>query len=406
MVPVRAALVKAARAGQRAQSVDGRNVSQAPDTLLDMDGFCWSDMTNDQIEQVLTRCEANVGAIRAVQARGLAELDRRQAPTADGCRSLQEWAAGRLDVTRQTASDLVRLTRCTHEDVRADVSAGIVSFDRAVAEVRLMQAGASDEERTRSRGWDVAGVHRLAARRRRLEPVDERLAYEGRYFAMQPNLDYSFVDLRGRLVGIDADSLARAVTRRADELPRPPDGTFSKAQRFADALVSIADDSLATDNHHERSAAGPVATVLVDAGLAADSFGQAGAEVAGGTRIGPDTLAEILCNGRVEIDIAGATPLALGPSASAIPPRLRRFVIGRDGGVCSVAGCSSRYRLQVHHVLPRSHGGGHEPANLACLCWYHHHVVIHGAGYTIDADSPPQRRRLVAPSRAPPAPPG
>ena len=37
----------------------------------------------------------------------LREIDRRQTPTADGCRSLAEWVTGRLDLAPDTAKTLV-----------------------------------------------------------------------------------------------------------------------------------------------------------------------------------------------------------------------------------------------------------------------------------------------------------
>ncbi len=365
----------------------------------------WPAMTNDQLEQVLVRCESNVAAIRAVQAAGLAEADRRQLPTADGARSLREWTAGRLDVSGDTARGLVRLARCGDPGVRGDVAAGEIGFDRAVAEAALVAAGASEPQRQAARGFDVAGVWRLAARRKAMTPADEREAWAARFCYFQPSLDGQAVDMRARFVGIDAQVVPTAVRQRMDVLPDPPGGRPIKPQRMADAVVSIAQDSLDGPPDGEY-AAGPLATVMVDAELAAPTRGQAGAEVTGGPRIGPNTLAEILCSGRVEVNTTGTRPLAVGPTVHAIPPRLRRHVIHRDGGVCAVAGCDSRYRLQVHHIAPRSQGGTHHPANLTCLCWYHHHVVIHGAGYHIDPHSPPQRRRLRAPTehrdRSPP----
>ncbi|MGH8924895.1 MAG: HNH endonuclease [Acidimicrobiia bacterium] len=40
--------------------------------------------------------------------------------------------------------------------------------------------------------------------------------------------------------------------------------------------------------------------------------------------------------------------------------------------MCSIEGCRSRYRLQIHHIHPRSRGGGHRPDNLITLCssWF------------------------------------
>ena len=80
-----------------------------------------------------------------------------------------------------------------------------------------------------------------------------------------------------------------------------------------------------------------------------------------------------------------------------IPRRLRRWILARDGAVCTVAGCTSRYRLQIHHITRWVDGGRTDAENLTTLCWFHHHVVIHGQGFTIDPHSPPQRRRLLRP---------
>lgn len=71
-------------------------------------------------------------------------------------------------------------------------------------------------------------------------------------------------------------------------------------------------------------------------------------------------------------------------------------MLHRDGG-CVVDGCTSRYRLQPHHITPWSEGGRTETGNLATLCWFHHHVVVHLMGYRFDADSPPLRRRFLTP---------
>ncbi|HEY5579024.1 MAG TPA: HNH endonuclease signature motif containing protein, partial [Acidimicrobiia bacterium] len=142
-------------------------------------------------------------------------------------------------------------------------------------------------------------------------------------------------------------------------------------------------------------------TVFLDASLAVSSHGQAGLEIPGGPRIGPEALSEWLCNGRVDYTVLqGGTPLGVGRNTRVIPPRLRRYVLFRDGG-CAVEGCSSRYRLQAHHVLPFSEGGETEAENLVSLCWFHHHVLIHGYGYRIDPESPPGRRRFLRQTRAP-----
>ena len=106
--------------------------------------------------------------------------------------------------------------------------------------------------------------------------------------------------------------------------------------------------------------------------------------VLAGPRIGPRALEEILCDGIVQV--VGITetgqPLALGRKARIVDRRLKHHILTRDRG-CTVEGCTSRYRLQIHHVIPWSHGGGTDPDHLVTLCWYHHHVAVHREGLDI-----------------------
>ena len=61
----------------------------------------------DHIERQLTRSESVIARARVSQMVLLREVDRRQGALAAGCRSLREWVAGRLDVSPETARDLV-----------------------------------------------------------------------------------------------------------------------------------------------------------------------------------------------------------------------------------------------------------------------------------------------------------
>jgi 5-methylcytosine-specific restriction endonuclease McrA len=55
-----------------------------------------------------------------------------------------------------------------------------------------------------------------------------------------------------------------------------------------------------------------------------------------------------------------------------IPPATRKLVRRRDGDRCTVPGCRSAQFIDVHHIVPRAEGGGHEPENLTLLCGAHH----------------------------------
>jgi len=182
----------------------------------------------------------------------------------------------------------------------------------------------------------------------------------------------------------------------AGELPT------SRGQRQLDAFAAMAQDSLDGDVS-DGSASGHV-TIFVDA--REDNPTERTAKIEYGPRVGPDALEQMLCGGRVQVVGLNdrGIPVATSPASRAIPPAIRHAVSYRDG-VCVIDGCGSRYRLQPHRVVHFADGGTHHPDNLAMLCWYHHHVAVHGNGYRIDPESPSMRRRLIRGSPPGPSPP-
>lgn len=365
------------------------------------------DLTNETIEQQLLEGEAAIARIRGKQLSLLRELDRRQTALRDGHRSLVEWVTDRLDVAPETARELVSTAKRLTELPEVDdaVASGAIGFDRAVAVSRFAGRDDSLDVLSEMAGFDIAGIHHLAARRRRMTRLDEEIAFNERYVSVQPNLDESAWRLHGQLPGLAGRVVVEALEARADTFPYGPEAPSSRATRNADALWSIALDSLHGSDGATVESAATMLSVFVDATETAATNGEAGVQVEAGPQVGPHTIEAILCDGIIEVTarMKDGTPLALGRRSRVIPPRLRRFVLHRDGGCCAIAGCVSRYRLQIHHITSWSDGGRTDPENLTTLCWFHHHVVIHGHGFTIDATSPPQRRRLLHPRiHAPP----
>ena len=353
----------------------------------------------DALELSLEASERLISQARAMQIRALRTLDSEQVAARDGARSLQDWVAARLDMDPDGARALVQASKLLqgHRSSDAALMDGDISFDRAVATARLAALGVGESAVAASMRHDIAGVRRLTSRHRGTTSRSERDAFAEQYLAVQPSLDESIWRVWGQLSGLEGQTLDQALTVRSDELP-PAVHTETRAQRNAHALVSIAQDSL-HGNHTDRPSAPntPLATVFVDAETATGTHGETGAEIAAGPPVGPATLERILCEGRIQvIGLRDLKPVVAFPAVRTIPPAVRRFVLHRDGG-CVIDGCSSRYRLQPHHITPHSQGGSHDPDNLATLCWYHHHVAIHGTGFRLDPDSPPQRRRLLPP---------
>jgi hypothetical protein len=366
-----------------------------------MEGMDFSDCTVDELEQFVGGSESVVARIRTSQMGALRELDRRQTPLADGCRSLVEWVTGRLDVAPDTAKTQVATARRLEELplVEETALAGEITFDRLAAVARLAQPGAEETAMEDSAGLDVAGIHRQVTYRRRMNRNQEHQGFRDRYVATQSNLDHTALDFHGRMVGIASRVFEEALHTVGDHLPATPGAIRSRATRNADALWKMSQDALDGDSDHATGhGSSPGVTVFVDATEAVATGGETGVVVEAGPRVGPATLEALICTGSVEVTARtqDGAPLNMGRRSRVVSPRLRRYVLHRDGGVCTADGCTSRYRLQAHHITPWSQGGTTDADNLTTLCWYHHHVIIHGEGFAIDPNSPACRRRLVA----------
>ena len=363
------------------------------------------DETLDQLEQELLATHQVHGPLWARQIEALRRLDLGQVASADGCRTMTEWVASRLDVTHSVAAALMFLARADDPEVDRMLETGEIGLERAALLVRLRQSGASEEQAAASFGLDLSGLGRLLSDRERMSSEQERKSFADRFLMLQPSLDESWWRLAGGLLGPEGQAVEKALLERADQFPRL-EGE-GRAQRMADALTSLALDSLTGGSQDNPGRDITVADVIVDAHLAAQTSGEAGVRLAGGPQVGPNVLSEILCTGQVRVIVSDkeGNRVDYSDRGEAIPPAVRALIWKRDQGQCSVDGCRSRYRLQPHHIVERRHGGSHHPSNLALLCWYHHHVAIHGLGFRIDPQTPPGRRRLLRqhPGRGPPA---
>jgi hypothetical protein len=78
-------------------------------------------------------------------------------------------------------------------------------------------------------------------------------------------------------------------------------------------------------------------------------------------------------------------PLDVGQTDD-IPVHLRRLVALRDQTCQYPGGCSQpAVGCEPHHVVHRADGGRTSLANLKDYCWWHHHVVLHQLGWTLQA---------------------
>lgn len=350
----------------------------------------------DAAEQTLVTAELHIGRLRAIQMEALEVLDRAQVATGDGAKSLAEWVAARADVSPDTARDLVSTMRRTdtRPDLRTALSDAEVSFDRVAAAARIENPG----DDPLYRHLDVAGVRREAARRLRIDGATETRTGRDRFLVMQPSLDESWWRLFGGLDGVTGALVDQALTAAADQLPHDPEAPSDAGWRRATALAALCVG--------DETAPSQI-TVFVDADQATVTRGEAGVYLEAGPRVGRHTLEAILCDSVTEVVAWGAdgVPMVYGRRTRTIPPSLRRAIIRRDGNRCAIAGCGSRNRLQVHHIIPWSRGGTTDPDNLITLCWYHHHIAVHQHGLTPNRDPATGRWMLRRVTRPPPVEP-
>ena len=341
--------------------------------------------------------EAQISELRNRQAVIVNEFDKANIAASAGHRSMPEYLTARFDLSPASAGVVAFAGRRyrRHPTIQRRCARQELSFEPTVAMMRLADAGADDDTLTYSESLDLAGVARLTAKLRRISRVDEHQAFTERYVAIQPTLDESSWRLSGQLPAVDGHVVEQALHARSDEFRMLPGGDeCSRGQREADALVAMAHDSL-NHNGDRGSSGGGSVSVLVDLDDTGHTGEETGCRIAYGPRVGPAVLEELLCTGAVQtIGLSAGRPVVTSPATRAIPPAVRRFVEHRDGG-CVIAGCTSRYRLEPHHIRLHSHGGSHDPENLATLCWFHHHIAVHHHGLHLDPNTPPLRRQLI-----------
>jgi hypothetical protein len=347
------------------------------------------EYSEDRLDQLLVRAESEIGQWRAVQMAVVAEKRRRQSHRLDGHKSIVDWVAARADVSHETARAICWTSSRLQEapEVAEALAEGEMTFDRAQLVSRL-----PDEIRTSHEGYDLYRLRRLVAEHKRLTRKRERKTGNGYlHFGSSDELATTFW---GELPGLDARILEKAVDQKADEII-PSDIHMPIAERRAVALAAICTDSLYDPEKNAEGVPIEVA-IAVDARVAAETNGETGVSVIAGPRVGPQILEEILCNGVVEVVGIGEEGqlFDLGRSRT-IPDKIRRFVLARDGG-CTIEGHHSRYRLQVHHINPRSRGGDHDPKKLTTVCWFCHHIPIHREGLELERVGP-GRYRLKRP---------
>ncbi|MGY1666834.1 DUF222 domain-containing protein [Geodermatophilus sp. SYSU D00696] len=355
-------------------------------------GWETGDVLDDVAALIAERNRIDAALARRVRAAELA-----QAPERDGQKSMASWLRGHCRLSGSDAARLVTNGRALeHLPALAEAhdagwvtaaqvaeAAGLLTPARRAAfaaagvdlgEVDGVLTGVAVEQ-------DHAALVAVVQHYQHACDPDgpEPDPTEGRSLTLSKHGDGS-LSFRGHLDAVGGEKFQAALEPFVQR-DRPAGDERTRAQRQGDALVQLADTSLASGQLPVLRTVKPHVAVRVDLDDLADPATGLGAATMGfGATISAARARWLACDGAISRVVFGpdGVPLDLGRSRRLVSRQLRRAVELRDGG-CVFAGCDApSHWADVHHLVHWIDGGETSLDNSALLCERHHTQVHHG----------------------------
>lgn len=323
---------------------------------------------------------------------------------------LPGWLAGQLESVARRLSAVPQVAELFW--------AGVLTFDQVASFVRATSAYNGEllarlDADCASRAEALAASGRIRAfthdvgllvedlRAPGFRERQERRAEKGQRWFAQQDLD------GGGFIGQELDPIGFATTLASVHAEVDPDeaAELGLQRARAAASVRIAEHYLAGTTGCDGACDGccngptparparPTFVLHVDlADATRDRFGHLLRQAVGGKELVPLSArmaglfaehAELIVQVR-----DGARPVLelVAADTEDVPAQIRRLVTRRDRG-CRFPDCGAPQRLiHVHHIVPVSQGGTHDPDNLMLLCGFHHLHYVHRLGWTADPD--------------------
>ncbi|WP_205472520.1 HNH endonuclease signature motif containing protein [Nocardioides sp. SYSU D00038] len=409
-------------------------VAEAAAGVQALPGLDWEGVDDDALVEAAQHVVTLRAGVRAVEARLLAQVERRDLARTLGWGSTADWwghtAGLRHGAAKQAVEHAVELVGSRPETLSALV-AGTVSPEqsdvvldavdrlpgddevRGLAErVLLDQAAvltATDLARTAERVAEVVDPDGSArAAEARLARLD-RVAHHRRHLTISED-GAGGVRIKGRGTVEDAGVLRAALLplttpqpevdlTTGEVLPDPRDFGV----RMWDALVRVAQHSLDTDLAPEAHGARPRVVVTTElAGLR----GEAGRlpVLDDGSRLSAAAVRRIACDCDVIPAVLGTEGevLDVGRRRRLVTTPIWQALVLRDHH-CAFPGCSRPpIMCHAHHIVEWAAGGGTRLSNLVMLCT-HHHRVLHDTTWQVRIDADSGRPEFLPPGRDPDA---
>lgn len=311
------------------------------------------------------------------------------------------WAGG---MKPSTAKRHVRLAERLVElpQIKESFGKGEISFEKTETIAQIAAPGSEADLVTWAKNGLCSQLATISSGFRRA-----KITIQGAEAAQRDrSLSYHYTDdgmfrLRAQMPGEQGAIVAAAIDAPEEMLwseertfqDHDLDDSESKAQgwyrghgaaaRRADALVALAETFT---EHGLSDSTADRFRVMVHVDVAALTGDPGGtAELESGAGVSTETARRIACDCSVlTLWEEDSIQLDLGRTKRTISPSLRRALMARDQH-CVFPGCTSRRRLDGHHVEHWIEDGGTEPANVTMLC-RRHHRLMHEGRFTMTFD--------------------
>lgn len=331
----------------------------------------------------LTRCAMQLhglhNAILHELFRVTAEIDRRDAFRADGCKTTSAWLRAHLGVSPRTSNAWAETAAALPDlpHLASTFAAGEISFDKLAAAVKLADQETDATVAQEARFRSISALQAAARRAQGVDPSKEERVRRGRHLSWSWRDGGTRLAVWGSLTTEQGSQFIKAVDRIAEKTKTDEQGELiGLSVKRADALIELAETRIAEDQDPAR------ATVLINVDL--DRAGRVvrGESLDGGI-FSSQVMERLMCDSRVQAVVNGEDGelLTASNASRSIPGWLGKVVATRDRE-CRFPGCHDTKFLDRHHIDWWTRLGPHDPDNVGHWCKQHHRL-FHEGGWTI-----------------------
>jgi hypothetical protein len=298
------------------------------------------------VDRALRDIASRRAALDAEEARWLREAEALQIWRPLGMVSALDYLERELGYAPRTAQDRLRVARAL---------GSLRQLSDALARGELSFSAVRELTRVATPATEAAWI--AAAAGRNLRQVEELVADHGPGDGPDDPPDPK---ARTHVVRFELSAETFALLRQARALLDDEHPTSLADDAFVAALCSAVLDHHAPATEPSGRARYQIALTLCR--RCGQGWQQgAGAQIA----VAAETVERAMCDAQHIGSIDGPGPERAHQD---IPPSVVRFVWRRDGGRCRIPGCRSARGLEVHHIVRRADGGGHDPSGLVLVC--------------------------------------